>query len=114
MIKALLIITLCFTPFASIYAIDVIDIIFESKSSSSKEAGLGHVTYPHKLHEQWYKCEDCHPKIFVAKIGGNDINMQRNMTELDCGYAGCHNSPYAFPLYLCDKCHVVTDPPTSK
>jgi len=88
-------------------AIDTINIIFDSKVASMKEAGLGAVTYPHKLHEQLYKCDDCHPTIFIDKKGGNNVNMQKNMTQQYCGYAGCHNSAYAFPLYLCDYCHEV-------
>ncbi len=88
-------------------AIDTINIIFDSKVSSMKEAGLGAVTYPHKLHEELYQCDDCHPRIFIEKKGGNDVNMQKNMTEQYCGFSGCHNSAYAFPLYLCDYCHEV-------
>ncbi|VAX06941.1 hypothetical protein MNBD_GAMMA26-1980 [hydrothermal vent metagenome] len=114
MIKALLTVILFITPFTAIYAIDVIDIILKSKAPGATEAGLGKVTYPHKLHETWYECEDCHPKIFVAKIGGNDMDMERNMTGKDCGYSGCHNSAYAFPLYLCDKCHEVLEQPAEK
>ena len=114
MTKTLTTIVFCFTLVASASAIDTIDIIMGSKASSMKEAGLGPVTYPHKLHEQWYECKECHPKIFVEKKGGNDINMNNNMTGLQCGYSGCHNSAYAFPLYLCDSCHEVLQKPKEK
>ncbi len=105
MIKTLhstLLLTMLSAPAA---AIDTVNIVLDSKIESMKEAGLGAVIYPHKLHEQLYECDDCHPKIFIDKKGGNDMDMQKNMTQQQCGYAGCHNSPYAFPLYLCDHCH---------
>ena len=98
---------------APVPASDIADIILDSKLDSMKQANVGRVTYPHKLHEQWYKCGDCHPKIFIDKHGANDINMQKNMTEQYCGYSGCHNSAYAFPLYLCDNCHAVLEKPAS-
>jgi len=107
MIKVLHSTVLFFALSAPTLAIDTINIIISSKAESMKEAGLGAVTYPHKLHEQLYECDDCHPKIFIDKKGANDINMQKNMTQQYCGYAGCHNSAYAFPLYLCDYCHEV-------
>ncbi len=80
-------------------------ITFSSKLDSMKEAGVGSVVYPHKIHEALYQCDDCHPKIFVDKIGANDINMQKNIDGMYCGSSGCHNSAEAFPLYLCEKCH---------
>ncbi len=66
---------------------------------------MGSVVYPHKIHEALYQCDDCHPKIFVDKIGANDVNMQKNIDGMYCGSSGCHNSAEAFPLYLCEKCH---------
>ena len=114
MIKALvstILLSLLLTP---AFATDIPDIIFDSKLDSMKEAKVGQVTYPHALHEQWYKCGDCHPKIFIEKKGENDVNMQKNMTEQYCGYAGCHNSAYAFPLYLCDNCHAILEKPAGK
>lgn len=112
MIKVLYSAALFIALSAPALAIDTIDIIFDSKVDSMKEAGLGAVIYPHKRHEELYECDVCHPKIFIDKKGSNDINMQKNMTEQYCGYAGCHNSPYAFPLFLCDYCHEVL--PTAK
>ena len=83
------------------------NIRLDSKVSSMKKAGLGPVTYPHKLHEKLYKCDACHPKIFKDKHGDNDINMKQNMNQKFCGSTSCHNSDKAFPLYMCDKCHEV-------
>ena len=82
------------------------EIIMNSTISDMKKAGIGHVVYPHKLHETIYKCNDCHPKVFIEKAGANKITMQKNIEEQYCGSSGCHNSPYAFPLYFCDSCHI--------
>jgi len=114
MIKVLHSAALCVILSTPAVAIDTIDIIFDSKVASMKEAGLGAVTYQHKLHEQLYDCDVCHPKIFNEKKEDNNINMQKNMTGQYCGYAGCHNSAYAFPLYLCDYCHEVLPKANSK
>ena len=88
-----------------VFAIEINEIILDSKITDMKKAGVGPVRYPHKFHEGIYKCAHCHPGIFIEKIGSNDINMQKNIEEKYCGNAGCHNSAYAFPLYLCDNCH---------
>ncbi|MDH5572614.1 MAG: hypothetical protein OEY89_12680, partial [Gammaproteobacteria bacterium] len=72
------------------------------------------VIYPHKLHEQVYECKQCHPKIFIEKIGANDVSMQKNIEEKYCGSAGCHNSANTFPLYVCDGCHINTEEPSGK
>ena len=86
-----------------------IDITMDSKIESMKKAGVGSVTYPHKLHSIWYECDECHPKVFAKKIGASDINMNKIISEQYCGSSGCHNSAYAFPLYLCENCHFIPE-----
>ncbi|HEY4707065.1 MAG TPA: c(7)-type cytochrome triheme domain-containing protein [Thermodesulfobacteriota bacterium] len=81
------------------------DIRLDSKAESMKKAGVGPVIYPHALHEKLYKCNDCHPKIFKDKHGANNLTMKANMEGNFCGAANCHNSPKAFPLFNCVKCH---------
>ncbi|GMR05179.1 MAG: hypothetical protein BMS9Abin23_1124 [Thermodesulfobacteriota bacterium] len=81
------------------------DITISNQSESRKDAGVGPVIYPHTRHEKIFKCEVCHPKIFVKKRGANKINMKLNMNGKYCGAPGCHNSLKAFPLYECFKCH---------
>lgn len=88
---------------ASVYG--VADIRLDSKVESMKKAGVSPVVFPHAKHEKIYKCADCHPKIFKEKHGENDISMKKNMEGKFCGAAECHNSPQAFPLFECHKCH---------
>ena len=88
-----------------VFAAEPNEIVMKLNMEGMKKAGVGHVVYPHKLHEAIYKCDDCHPKIFIEKSGANKITMQKNIEEQYCGSAGCHNSTYAFPLYFCDDCH---------
>lgn len=82
------------------------DIVFDDKAESLKKAGMSPAVFPHGKHEDIYRCGDCHPKIFKDKRGANDINMQKNMSGEFCGNEACHNSPKAFPLYQCAKCHI--------
>lgn len=77
----------------------------DSKLESMKKAGVGPVVYPHDKHEALFKCDECHPKVFKDKKGANDMSMKMNMEGKFCGSASCHNSPNAFPLYICTKCH---------
>lgn len=82
------------------------DMVFDDKAGSLKKAGMAPAVFPHDRHEDIYKCNDCHPKLFKDKRGANDINMRKNMTGQFCGAPDCHNSPKAFPLYECKKCHI--------
>jgi len=102
LIKTIIILLFSIPAFAG----ELNEIIMESDIENMKKAGLGHVIYPHKFHEEIYKCADCHPKVFIEKKGANKITMQKNIEEQYCGSAGCHNSAYAFPLFYCDNCHV--------
>ncbi|MCF6280637.1 MAG: cytochrome c3 family protein [Candidatus Polarisedimenticolaceae bacterium] len=90
------------------------DIKMDGKIKSMQKAGVGPVSYPHKLHSAWYECSECHPKVFAEKIGANDINMNKIISDEFCGSSGCHNSAYAFPLYLCENCHEITESPKKK
>lgn len=81
------------------------DIVLDSRSGSMGKAGVGPVIYPHALHEKLYKCGDCHPRIFKEKAGATEMSMKLNMEGKLCGSPNCHNSPNAFPLFNCTKCH---------
>lgn len=81
------------------------NINLSSKAESMKKAGVGPVVYPHDKHEKLFKCDECHPKFFKDKHGANDISMKANMEGRFCGSPNCHNSPNAFPLFNCAKCH---------
>lgn len=84
-------------------------IVFDDKAASLKKAGMAPAVFPHGKHEEIYKCDDCHPKIFKNKRGGNDITMQKNISGEFCGTVYCHDSQKGFPLYFCNKCHVKKD-----
>lgn len=79
-------------------------IIFDTKKKSREKAGVGLVRFPHKAHKKIMKCAVCHPKIFKAKLGANNISMKMNMDGEFCGR--CHNGLDAFPLFQCKSCHV--------
>lgn len=81
------------------------NIKLDSKVQSMQKAGVGAVIYPHDKHEKIFKCNECHPKIFKEKHGENNISMKMNMEGKYCGSANCHNSPNAFPLFECHRCH---------
>ena len=83
------------------------DMVFDDKIESLKKAGVNPPVFPHGRHEDIYKCDDCHPKIFKDKRGANDnISMQQIIKGKLCGAPDCHNSPKTFPLFQCKKCHL--------
>lgn len=94
---------LALLPGAALAAEEVF--MLDKNVESMKKAGMGPVRFPHTLHKNAYKCSECHPKIFEAKRGANDITMKLNMNKQFCGSPNCHNSPKAFPLFHCNKCH---------
>lgn len=83
-------------------------IVFDDKAESLKKAGVAPAVFSHATHENTYKCEDCHPKVFKDKRGVNDITMQKNISGEFCGTAECHDgqNSKAFPLLHCTKCHI--------
>jgi c(7)-type cytochrome triheme protein len=85
------------------------DMVMESRVEYMKKAGVGPVIYPHAKHEELFKCQECHPKIFKEKRGTNNLSMQNIMDGNSCGFTNCHNSVNVFPLYQCLKCHTKTE-----
>lgn len=81
------------------------DIVIKAHGESRNKAGVGPVIFPHDAHKKLYKCAACHPKIFKPELGANQITMKLNMNRQFCGSPNCHNSPKAFPLFHCNKCH---------
>jgi len=65
---------------------------------------MPYVRFPHKAHTQWLDCSNCHPAIFVPKVGANEINMGRILGGEFCGQ--CHGR-VAFSIYECERCHNV-------
>ena len=62
------------------------------------------VLFPHRPHTEWLDCSNCHDKIFVEKVGANQINMFTILSGQHCGQ--CHGA-VAFPLTECNRCHSV-------
>lgn len=62
------------------------------------------VRFPHLVHTQWLACENCHPEIFIPKIGANNPSMDGILAGEFCGR--CHDK-VAFALWICERCHSV-------
>lgn len=60
------------------------------------------VTFPHKQHTYWLKCENCHTGIFIMAKGKNNMTMQGITKGKWCGR--CHGI-VSFPLTDCARCH---------
>lgn len=78
------------------------DIIFEINDRM-----MANVRFPHRVHNYWLSCKVCHPGIFIAKKGANDIAMTKIWAGKFCGR--CHGA-VAYPpkgFENCIRCHSV-------
>lgn len=72
-------------------------------SLSAEMAGISPAVFPHKTHEQWLDCSNCHPELFnIKKKSTQSLKMVNMLKGESCGI--CHLS-VAFPLDDCKKCH---------
>ena len=84
-------------------------IILDKQKESRGEAKMPPARFSHSIHKKnGVTCEKCHPDVFVAKKGANDITMKRNIDGEFCG--ACHMGSGAFLLSTwnmsdCEKCH---------
>ncbi len=62
------------------------------------------VRFPHVAHTRWLACSNCHPDIFIARRGANDVSMDGILSGEFCGR--CHDK-VAFSLWICERCHSV-------
>lgn len=69
-----------------------------------KQGSMDMVLFPHKVHTIWLECSNCHPAIFEAKVGANNIRMEKILNGEQCGL--CHGA-VAFPPTNCSRCHSV-------
>lgn len=69
-----------------------------------KNGSMPMVLFPHKVHTLWLDCSNCHPSLFEAKIGVNNLSMERILGGEQCGL--CHGA-VAFPPTNCSRCHSV-------
>lgn len=66
-------------------------------------SGIPPAVFPHKTHEEWLGCENCHPDIFnIKKKTTKHFSMWRILNKEFCGV--CHLR-IAFPLDDCKRCH---------
>lgn len=66
------------------------------------KGSLPDVVFRHRQHTEQLFCSDCHPDIFVAQNGANQILMSGIMLGQKCGV--CHGK-VAFPIADCNRCH---------
>ena len=72
-------------------------------SLEAEKSGIPPAIFPHKVHEQWLDCSNCHPDIFnIRKKTTKHFSMDRVLKGEFCG--ACHLS-IAFPLNDCARCH---------
>ena len=66
-------------------------------------SGIPSAVFPHKTHEQWLDCNDCHPELFnIKKKTTRSLTMENMLRGESC--AVCHLR-VAFPLNDCKRCH---------
>jgi c(7)-type cytochrome triheme protein len=59
--------------------------------------------FPHKEHNDWLECENCHPDIFnIKKKSTQHLSMAYILEGKFCGV--CHLN-VAFPMQDCRRCH---------
>ena len=68
----------------------------------------GKVVFSHENHteKQGMKCNECHPKLFKMKAGGDEVTMAAMKEGKFCG--ACHDGKKAFDASSkdnCGKCH---------
>ena len=78
------------------------DIIFEINDRM-----MANVRFPHSTHTFWLSCKVCHPRLFIAKKGANDIDMTKIWSGKFCGR--CHGAVAFLPkgFEACIRCHSV-------
>lgn len=69
-----------------------------------KTRDMPYVSFPHSSHTQWLECSNCHPAIFVPRLGANPITMGGILQGEFCG--ACHGR-VAFSAFECERCHDV-------
>ena len=84
-------------------------IIIDNHKKSRGEAEIPPARFSHAIHKKkGVTCNECHPDVFKAEIGANDITMKRNIDGEFCGK--CHMGTGTFRLSSwnmsdCMRCH---------
>lgn len=70
---------------------------------NAEMSGISPAVFPHKTHEQWLDCSNCHPELFnMKKKSTENLRMVNMLKGESCGI--CHLF-VALPLNDCRKCH---------
>jgi c(7)-type cytochrome triheme protein len=80
-------------------------IIIDKQGKSRSYSNTPPPVFTHGNHEKIFKCEACHPELFIPKIGANIINMRDNMNGKYCGR--CHDGIKASGMANCEVCHKI-------
>ncbi len=77
------------------------------KTATWPGGGQGPVTFDGKIHaKEGFKCNDCHPSLFMMRGGTAKMTMQALREGEFCG--ACHNGEKAFStadMSKCQNCH---------
>lgn len=75
----------------------------ETLTLKAEISGISSSIFPHRTHEQWLDCSNCHPELFnIKKKTTATLRMSNMVNGESCGL--CHLS-VAFPLDDCRRCH---------
>ena len=79
-------------------------IVFDKTLTLKAEmSGIPSASFPHKTHEEWLDCSNCHPELFnIKKKTTRNLTMNNLIKGESC--AICHLR-VAFPLDDCKRCH---------
>jgi c(7)-type cytochrome triheme protein len=67
-------------------------------------ADAGNITFPHEAHIKMFGCDECHPDVFKAERGANQVTMEDMEKGESCG--ACHDGSTAFGVAEdCESCH---------
>jgi len=65
---------------------------------------VGTVVFSHTVHGSMFRCDACHPKLFVKKSNSNHVSMKAMERGKSCG--ACHDGKKAFGVTGdCTTCH---------
>ena len=66
----------------------------------------GNITFPHEAHIGMFGCDECHPDVFTAERGANQVTMEDMEKGESCG--ACHDGSTAFGVAEdCESCHAM-------
>ena len=77
---------------------------FEKKLELTADWSMAPMSiFPHKEHNDWLECENCHPDVFnIKKKSTQNLSMAYILDGKFCGV--CHLN-VAFPMQDCKRCH---------